>query len=115
VQRFGKQRNADLYARARARRAFDAQRAAELAGTLAQATQDAALQKYYDFWKKNFLTTKCGSGTYAERALVPPAHLHKLPSRTTFQQGAALGVPVQGTTTTATGTDATTTGTTTQA
>ncbi len=26
---------------------------------------DAALQKYYDFWKKNFLTTKCGSGTYA--------------------------------------------------
>ena len=34
-----------------------------------------------------------GSGSYAERALVLPAHLHKLPSRTTFQQGAALGVP----------------------
>ncbi|SDY88752.1 Endo-1,4-beta-D-glucanase Y [Amycolatopsis xylanica] len=30
-----------------------------------QAVQDAALMKYYDFWKKNFLTTKCGSGTYA--------------------------------------------------
>ena len=34
-----------------------------------------------------------GSGTYAERAIVLPAHLHKLPARTTFQQGAALGVP----------------------
>jgi len=34
-----------------------------------------------------------GSGTYAERAIVLPAHLHKLPPRTTFQQGAALGVP----------------------
>ncbi len=33
--------------------------------SVSQATQDAALQKYYDFWKKNFLTTKCGSGTYA--------------------------------------------------
>src|SRR5436305_12042822 len=40
-----------------------------LPGTLrpsvSQATQDQVLQKYYDFWKKNFLTTKCGSGTYA--------------------------------------------------
>ena len=34
-----------------------------------------------------------GSGTYAERAIVLPAHLHQLPPRTTFQQGAALGVP----------------------
>ena len=34
-----------------------------------------------------------GSGTYAERAIVAPAHLHRLPARTTFQQGAALGVP----------------------
>jgi NADPH2:quinone reductase len=34
-----------------------------------------------------------GSGTYAERAIVAPAHVHRLPSRTTFQQGAALGVP----------------------
>ncbi|MGW5745615.1 glycosyl hydrolase family 8 [Amycolatopsis sp. NPDC003861] len=33
--------------------------------SVSQATQDAALQKYYEFWKKNFLTTKCGSGTYA--------------------------------------------------
>jgi endo-1,4-beta-D-glucanase Y len=33
--------------------------------SVSQATQDQALQKYYDFWKKNFLTTKCGSGTYA--------------------------------------------------
>ena len=33
--------------------------------SVSQATQDAALQKYYDFWKKNFLTTKCGTGTYA--------------------------------------------------
>src|SRR2546429_9531621 len=33
--------------------------------SVSQAAQDEALQKYYDFWKKNFLTTKCGSGTYA--------------------------------------------------
>lgn len=33
--------------------------------SVSQAVQDQALQKYYDFWKKNFLTTKCGSGTYA--------------------------------------------------
>jgi endo-1,4-beta-D-glucanase Y len=30
-----------------------------------QATQDAALTKYWNFWKTNFLSTKCGSGTYA--------------------------------------------------
>ncbi|MEU0881375.1 glycosyl hydrolase family 8 [Lentzea sp. NPDC005914] len=30
-----------------------------------QATQDAALMKYWNFWKANFLSTKCGSGTYA--------------------------------------------------
>ncbi|MFD4669761.1 glycosyl hydrolase family 8 [Lentzea sp. NPDC058450] len=30
-----------------------------------QATQDAALMKYWNFWKTNFLSTKCGSGTYA--------------------------------------------------
>jgi endo-1,4-beta-D-glucanase Y len=30
-----------------------------------QTTQDAALVKYWNFWKKNFLSTKCGSGTYA--------------------------------------------------
>lgn len=30
-----------------------------------QSVQDAALSKYYAFWKTNFLTTKCGSGTYA--------------------------------------------------
>jgi len=34
-----------------------------------------------------------GCGTYAERAICPPAHVHRLPDRTTFQQGAALGVP----------------------
>jgi NADPH2:quinone reductase len=34
-----------------------------------------------------------GSGTYAERAIVPPAHLHLLPARASFAQGAALGVP----------------------
>jgi len=34
-----------------------------------------------------------GCGTYAERALCPPAHVHRLPDRTSFQQGAALGVP----------------------
>ncbi|UOZ10426.1 glycosyl hydrolase family 8 [Amycolatopsis sp. WQ 127309] len=33
--------------------------------SVSQATQDQVLQKYYDFWKKNFLTIKCGSGTYA--------------------------------------------------
>ena len=34
-----------------------------------------------------------GCGTYAERALCPRAHVHRLPDRTSFQQGAALGVP----------------------
>jgi NADPH2:quinone reductase len=34
-----------------------------------------------------------GCGTYAEKATCPPAHVHKLPARTSFQQGAALGVP----------------------
>jgi NADPH:quinone reductase len=34
-----------------------------------------------------------GCGTYAERARCPPAHVHRLPARITFQQGAALGVP----------------------
>jgi endo-1,4-beta-D-glucanase Y len=33
--------------------------------SVAQSTQDQVLTKYYDFWKQNFLTTKCGSGTYA--------------------------------------------------
>ncbi|ANN22193.1 licheninase [Amycolatopsis orientalis] len=36
--------------------------------SVSQATQDAALAKYYDYWKKNFLTTKCGTGTYAVKA-----------------------------------------------
>jgi endo-1,4-beta-D-glucanase Y len=30
-----------------------------------QATQDAAVLKYWNFWKANFLSTKCGAGTYA--------------------------------------------------
>jgi endo-1,4-beta-D-glucanase Y len=30
-----------------------------------QAVQDAALMKYWNFWKANFLSTKCGSGTFA--------------------------------------------------
>jgi NADPH2:quinone reductase len=34
-----------------------------------------------------------GCGTYAERAICPPAHVHRLPARASFQQGAALGVP----------------------
>ena len=34
-----------------------------------------------------------GSGTYAERAICPPAHVHPLPARSSFAQGAALGVP----------------------
>jgi NADPH:quinone reductase-like Zn-dependent oxidoreductase len=34
-----------------------------------------------------------GVGTYAERALCPPAHLHALPARSSFAQGAAIGVP----------------------
>jgi endo-1,4-beta-D-glucanase Y len=33
--------------------------------TAAQSVQDAALMKYWNFWKANFLSTKCGSGTYA--------------------------------------------------
>lgn len=36
--------------------------------SVSQAAQDQVLTKYYDFWKKNFLTTKCGSGTYAVKA-----------------------------------------------
>jgi NADPH:quinone reductase len=34
-----------------------------------------------------------GSGTYAERAICPPAHVHALPARSSFAQGAAIGVP----------------------
>jgi NADPH2:quinone reductase len=34
-----------------------------------------------------------GCGTYAEKAACPAAHVHPLPARTSFQQGAALGVP----------------------
>src|SRR5260370_900361 len=37
--------------------------------------------------------TLSGAGTYAERALCTPDQLHHLPARTTFAQGAALGVP----------------------
>ncbi|WNV86842.1 glycosyl hydrolase family 8 [Umezawaea sp. Da 62-37] len=33
--------------------------------SVAQSTQDTVLNKYYAFWKANFLTTKCGTGTYA--------------------------------------------------
>jgi len=37
--------------------------------------------------------TVAGAGTYAERAVCTPSQLHRLPSRTSFGQGAALGVP----------------------
>ena len=37
--------------------------------------------------------TAAGAGTYAELALCIPSQLHRLPARTTFGQGAALGVP----------------------
>jgi NADPH2:quinone reductase len=37
--------------------------------------------------------TVAGAGTYAERALCVPSQLHRLPDRTSFGQGAALGVP----------------------
>ena len=37
--------------------------------------------------------TVAGAGTYAERAVCTPSQLHHLPKRTTFAQGAALGVP----------------------
>ena len=37
--------------------------------------------------------TVAGAGTYAEKALCIPSQLHPLPSRTSFAQGAALGVP----------------------
>ena len=37
--------------------------------------------------------TIAGAGTYAERALCIPSQLHRLPARTTYAQGAALGVP----------------------
>jgi len=37
--------------------------------------------------------TTAGVGTYAERVVCTPAHLHRLPARASFPQGAALGVP----------------------
>ena len=37
--------------------------------------------------------TAAGAGTYAERALCSSNQLHRLPARTSFAQGAALGVP----------------------
>jgi NADPH2:quinone reductase len=37
--------------------------------------------------------TVSGAGTYAERAICLPSQLHRLPSRTSYAQGAALGVP----------------------
>ena len=37
--------------------------------------------------------TVAGAGTYAEKALCIPSQLHPLPARTSFGQGAALGVP----------------------
>jgi NADPH2:quinone reductase len=37
--------------------------------------------------------TVAGVGTYAERAICTPSQLHRLPPRTSFGQGAALGVP----------------------
>jgi NADPH:quinone reductase len=37
--------------------------------------------------------TVAGAGTYAERAVCIPSQLHPLPRRTSFEQGAALGVP----------------------
>jgi NADPH2:quinone reductase len=37
--------------------------------------------------------TVAGAGTYAERAVCDPSQLHRLPARTAFGQGAALGVP----------------------
>ena len=38
-------------------------------------------------------STVAGAGTYAELALCVPSQLHRLPSRVSFGQGAALGVP----------------------
>jgi NADPH2:quinone reductase len=37
--------------------------------------------------------TVAGAGTYAERAICLPSQLHRLPARTSYAQGAALGVP----------------------
>ena len=37
--------------------------------------------------------TISGAGTYAERAICLPSQLHRLPARTSYAQGAALGVP----------------------
>jgi NADPH:quinone reductase len=37
--------------------------------------------------------TAAGVGTYAERTVCASAHLHRLPARASFPQGAALGVP----------------------
>jgi NADPH:quinone reductase len=39
------------------------------------------------------VSTVAGAGTYAEYCVCAPAQLHSLPDRTTFGQGAALGVP----------------------
>jgi NADPH2:quinone reductase len=37
--------------------------------------------------------TVAGAGTYAERAVCAASQLHRLPDRTSFAQGAAIGVP----------------------
>ncbi|MBI3493552.1 MAG: NADPH:quinone reductase, partial [Acidobacteria bacterium] len=37
--------------------------------------------------------TIAGAGTYAERAICLPSQLHRLPARSSYAQGAALGVP----------------------
>ena len=37
--------------------------------------------------------TAAGAGTYAERVLCSPSQLYRLPARTSYAQGAALGVP----------------------
>ena len=55
----------------------------------------AALGAGVNNWKVGDRVYLAGSlsGTYAEQALCEPAHLHPLPEKVTFTQGAALGVP----------------------
>lgn len=55
----------------------------------------AALGAGVSGWKVGDRVYLAGSlsGTYAEQALCEPAHLHPLPEKVSFTQGAALGVP----------------------
>jgi NADPH2:quinone reductase len=64
------------------------------AGEVESVGADVASFKHGDrVYIANDNSTAAGAGTYAEYAICPTAQLHRLPSRVSFGQGAALGVP----------------------